>query len=98
MLTSAWDQVLATTIVTALKRPRFLLFPNENINNNDGPFSVLKDDLKEMDGTESSLNSGFSAETFSDIDVDLQSSNALLTDEDILNEVTVIQMTTLTTA
>ena len=51
-----------------------------------------------MDGTESSLNSGFSAETFSDIDVDLQSSNALSTDEDILNEVTVIQMTTLTTA
>ena len=60
---------------------------NEAINDCDDPFSDLKDELEELDSRDSSLVSGVTVETFIDIDENLQSSNAHLTDEDSLIEV-----------
>ena len=85
MLTRAWDQVLTNTIVNCFKKAKISATSQiEAINNSRNPFRDPKYQLDELTWGDSSLLQGDSAKNFVDFDNDVQGSNDVVAEEEIL--------------
>ena len=88
ILTGAWDQVSTTTIVNRFKKGKISVTSQiEAINDFDEPFSDLKHQLDKLTRRDSFLLQVNSAENFVDLDNIVQSSNGVMTKEEILKQV-----------
>ena len=88
ILTRAWNQVSTFAIVNCSKKAKISATSQvEAINDSDDPFSDLKYQLDELTRRNSPLLQGNSVESFVDFDNDVQSSNGVMTEKEILKEV-----------